>query len=52
MIYEAPGGKIGEWVAWALGEEPSVQVAEDLQRFKELMESSEDTPAASTAAAR
>src|SRR6188768_1271819 len=20
MIYEAPGGKIGEWIAWALGE--------------------------------
>jgi uncharacterized membrane protein len=38
MIYEAPGGKIGEWIAWALGEEPSIQIAEDLRRFKSLME--------------
>ncbi len=38
MIYEAPGGKLGEWIAWALGEEPSIQVAEDLRRFKSLME--------------
>jgi uncharacterized membrane protein len=38
MIYEAPGGKIGEWIAWALGEEPSSQIAEDLRRFKSLME--------------
>jgi uncharacterized membrane protein len=38
MIYEAPGGKLGEWIAWALGEEPSLQIAEDLRRFKSLME--------------
>ena len=38
MMYEAPGGKIGEWAAWALGEEPSLQVAKDLKRFKSLME--------------
>ena len=38
MTYEAPGGKLGEWIAWALGEEPSVQIAEDLRRFKSLME--------------
>jgi uncharacterized membrane protein len=38
MIYEAPGGKLGEWIAWALGEEPSIQIAEDLRRFKSLME--------------
>ena len=38
MTYEAPGGKIGEWIAWMFGEEPSVQVAEDLRRFKSLME--------------
>jgi uncharacterized membrane protein len=38
LTYEAPGGKIGEWIAWALGEEPSIQVAEDLRRFKSLME--------------
>jgi uncharacterized membrane protein len=38
MTYEAPGGKIGEWIAWMFGEEPSLQVAEDLRRFKSLME--------------
>ena len=38
MMYQAPGGKIGEWAAWALGEEPSSQVAKDLKRFKSLME--------------
>lgn len=38
LMYEAPGGKIGEWAAWALGEEPSLQVAADLRRFKSLME--------------
>ena len=38
LIYEAPGGKLGEWAAWLFGEEPSIQVAEDLRRFKRLME--------------
>jgi uncharacterized membrane protein len=38
LTYEAPGGKLGEWLAWALGEEPSIQIAEDLRRFKSLME--------------
>ncbi len=38
LTYEAPGGKLGEWIAWALGEEPNLQIAEDLRRFKSLME--------------
>ncbi|MCA1607941.1 MAG: SRPBCC family protein, partial [Acidobacteria bacterium] len=38
LTYEAPGGKVGEWLAWLLGEEPSSQLAEDLRRFKRLME--------------
>ncbi len=38
LQYDPPGGKLGAWVAWAFGEEPSVQVDNDLQRFKELME--------------
>ena len=41
MTYEAPGGKLGEWAAWALGEEPSIQIADDLRRFKMLMETGE-----------
>lgn len=38
LTYEAPGGKLGEWIAWAFGEEPGLQIAEDLRRFKSLME--------------
>lgn len=38
LTYEAPGGKLGEWAAWLFGEEPSVQISEDLRRFKSLME--------------
>lgn len=38
LVYEAPGGKIGEWAAWALGEEPSLQVADDLRRFRSIVE--------------
>jgi uncharacterized membrane protein len=52
MIYEAPAGKFGEWVAWALGEEPHIQVADDLRRFKELVEKSESNLTASSASAK
>ncbi len=38
MTYEAPGGKLGSFLAWLFGEEPSTQIAEDLRRFKMLME--------------
>ena len=38
LQYDPPGGKLGAWLAWVFGEEPSVQVASDLRRFKELME--------------
>ncbi|HZA33432.1 MAG TPA: SRPBCC family protein [Vicinamibacterales bacterium] len=38
LQYDPPGGKLGSWVAWVFGEEPSVQVDSDLRRFKELME--------------
>ncbi len=38
LTYEPPAGKLGEWIAWLFGEEPSIQVAEDLRRFKSLME--------------
>jgi hypothetical protein len=30
--------KVGSWIAWAFGEEPSVQIREDLQRFKDYIE--------------
>jgi uncharacterized membrane protein len=38
LQYEPPGGKLGSWVAWLFGEEPGVQIREDLRRFKEEME--------------
>jgi uncharacterized membrane protein len=41
LRYEPPAGKIGAAVAWLTGEEPSVQVREDLRRFKQLMETGE-----------
>ena len=41
LRYRAPLGKIGATLAKLLGEEPSVQVKEDLRRFKQLMETNE-----------
>ena len=38
MKYQSPGGKLGSIVAWIFGEEPTIQVEEDLKRFKRLME--------------
>jgi uncharacterized membrane protein len=39
--YDPPAGKVGAAVARFLGEEPTVQVHEDLRRFKQLMETGE-----------
>ncbi len=41
LDYEPPLGKLGVAVAKLLGEEPSVQVREDLRRYKQLMEAGE-----------
>lgn len=41
LSYEPPGGKLGQWIAKLFGEEPSIQVEEDLRRFKQLMETGE-----------
>jgi uncharacterized membrane protein len=38
MQYSPPGGKLGAAIAYAFGEEPTIQVQEDLRRFKWLME--------------
>lgn len=38
LTYEPPAGKIGSLIAKLFGEEPSQQIAEDLKRFKSLME--------------
>jgi hypothetical protein len=42
LEYEPPAGKLGVAIARALGgEEPSIQVREDLRRYKALMETGE-----------
>ncbi len=38
LTYEPPAGKLGSYVAKLFGEAPSQQIAEDLRRFKRLME--------------
>jgi uncharacterized membrane protein len=38
MQYHPPGGKVAAAVAWMLGEEPGIQVREDLRRLKMLLE--------------
>jgi uncharacterized membrane protein len=38
LTYEPPAGKLGSLVAKLFGEEPDQQVANDLRRFKSLME--------------
>ncbi|MEO6726516.1 MAG: SRPBCC family protein [Blastocatellia bacterium] len=41
LSYEPPGGVLGSKIAKLFGEEPDQQVAEDLRRFKQLMEAGE-----------
>jgi uncharacterized membrane protein len=41
LQYNPPAGKLGAAVARLFGEEPSVQIREDLRRFKQLMETGE-----------
>jgi uncharacterized membrane protein len=41
LEYEPPAGKLGAVVARFLGEEPEVQIDDDLRRFKQLMEAGE-----------
>jgi uncharacterized membrane protein len=41
MRYAAPAGKIGDAVAHLLGDDPDRQVADDLRRFKQVMEAGE-----------
>ncbi len=38
LQYDPPAGKLGATMAWLLGEDPQTQVAEDLRRFKQLLE--------------
>jgi uncharacterized membrane protein len=41
LEYEPPAGKLGAMVARLFGEEPAIQVREDLRRFKALQEAGE-----------
>jgi uncharacterized membrane protein len=41
MQYNPPGGKAGALIAKLFGEEPNQQIAEDLRRFKQLIETGE-----------
>jgi uncharacterized membrane protein len=41
LQYSPPGGKLGAAVARLFGEEPNVQVRDDLRRFKALLEAGE-----------
>jgi uncharacterized membrane protein len=41
LQYNPPGGRLGAAVAWLTGEEPNLQVREDMRRFKQLMETGE-----------
>jgi uncharacterized membrane protein len=41
LQYRPPAGSLGRAFAWLFGEEPSQQVADDLRRFKQLMETGE-----------
>lgn len=41
LQYTPPAGALGRGVAWLFGEEPEIQVKDDLRRFKQLMETGE-----------
>lgn len=38
LQYNPPAGQLGEWIASLFGENPKKTIAQDLQRFKELLE--------------
>ena len=39
--YIPPAGRVGSWVASLFGEAPQIQIAEDLRKLKQIMESGE-----------
>jgi len=52
LSYEPPAGKLGAAVARLLGEEPTKQVADDLRRLKQVMDSGDVIAASRAPAAR
>lgn len=41
LLYQPPGGKAGSLIAKLFGEEPAMQIEQDLRRFKQLIETGE-----------
>jgi uncharacterized membrane protein len=41
LQYNPPAGAVGRNIAWLFGEEPDVQIHDDLRRFKQIMETGE-----------
>jgi uncharacterized membrane protein len=41
LLYRPPGGKAGALIAKLFGEEPEMQIDQDLRRFKQLIETGE-----------
>jgi len=41
LQYDPPAGKLGATVAWMLGDDPQTAIEEDLERFKQLLETGE-----------
>jgi uncharacterized membrane protein len=51
LQYDPPAGKLGATLAWLVGDDPQKQVAGDLRRFKEILESGEAASASYRASA-
>jgi uncharacterized membrane protein len=43
LLYDPPGGRLGAAIARLFGENPDQQIADDLRRFRQLMETGEVT---------
>jgi uncharacterized membrane protein len=41
LSYQPPAGRVGEMVAWIMGEDPETQVEDDLNHFKQIFEAGE-----------
>jgi uncharacterized membrane protein len=46
LVYDAPGGALGQAIAKLFHREPKIQARQDLRRFKQLMETGEISTAA------
>lgn len=51
MRYDIPGGSVGALIAKLFGEEPALQIKDDLRRFKQIVETGEIARSTTTAGA-